>query len=181
MDDDIRLVERYMAGDDMAMEEIVLKYQRVIYAFVYRMTRDMEEAKDLTQKTFMNVIGGIRNFRRQSSFKTWLYQIAAHATLNQIRQCRKNEVEIGETIVCNQKGALSLLMEKQRIQDVRSALSLLPERQRLTVVLRVYEGLNCEETAGVMGCSEGAVKAQYHNGVRKLREAMKEKGHDTVS
>lgn len=170
-----------MAGDDRAMEEIVLKYQCVIYAFIYRMTKDMEEAKDLTQKTFMNAIGGIRNFRRQSSFKTWLYQIAAHATLNQIRQGRKDEVEIGETIVCNQKGALSLLMEKQRTLDVRSALDLLPERQRLTVVLRVYEGLNCEETARVMGCSEGAVKAQYHHGVRKLRDAMKEKGHDTVS
>lgn len=181
MDDDIRLVQRYMDGDDMAMEEIVLKYQRVIYAFIYRMTGDMEEAKDLTQKTFMNVIGGIRNFRRLSSFKTWLYQIAAHATLNQIRKGRKDEVEIAETIACSQKGALSLLMEKQRILDMRSALNLLPERQRLTVVLRVYEGLSCEETAGVMGCSEGSVKAQYHNGVRKLREAMKEKGHDTVS
>jgi len=53
-----------------------VRYQKQIYAFIYRMTKDMEESKDLTQKTFINAVNGIREFRRTASFKTWLYQIA---------------------------------------------------------------------------------------------------------
>jgi RNA polymerase sigma factor (sigma-70 family) len=66
MEEDIRLVERYIAGDG----------------------RSIEEAKDLTQKTFVKAINGIRDFRKEASFKTWLYQIAINTSLNHIRQSR---------------------------------------------------------------------------------------------
>ncbi len=160
MEDDIGLIERYTAGDDSAVEELVMKYQRPLYAFICRMTNDMEEAKDITQKTFMNAVSGMKNFRRRASFRTWLYQIALNACLNHIRQRRPEEIEVEESIAGNQLGALSLLMEKQRHDAIRDAADRLPVRQRAAVILRAYEGLSCEETAVVMGCSEGAVKAQ---------------------
>lgn len=181
MDEDNRLIERYIAGDDRAIEELVVRYQKQIYAFVYRMTKDMEEAKDLTQKTFLNAVKGIRDFRRASSFKTWLYQIALNSSLNHIRRNQPEEVEIDESIAGNQRGALSVLIEKERKEDIRNSMDGLPERQRLAVILRAYEGLSCDETAGVMGCSEGAVKAHYHNGVKKLKEILRNKGHETVA
>ncbi|MBI5640196.1 MAG: RNA polymerase sigma factor [Nitrospirae bacterium] len=177
MEEDIELIERYIAGDNTAVEELVVKYQRQIYAFVYRMTNDMEEAKDLTQKTFINAVKGIREFRRQSSFRTWLYKIAANTGLKHIRQ-RKEEVELEESVVSNEEGVLSLLIDKEKRTHIKKGMERLPERQRLAVVLRVYEGLSCSGTAEVMGCTEGAVKAHYYNGVKKLRNILREKGYE---
>jgi RNA polymerase sigma-70 factor (ECF subfamily) len=178
MNEDIRLIERYAAGDEGAVEEIVAKYQRRVYAFIYRMTYDVEESKDLTQKTFINVLTGIKDFRKEASFKTWLYRIALNTGINHLRKNRPEESEIDESLACGRVGALSSLIEEEKKELVRSCLDGLPERQRLAVILRVYDDLNCSESARVMGCSEGAVKAHYHNGVKRLREILKGKGYE---
>ncbi|MDI6890756.1 MAG: sigma-70 family RNA polymerase sigma factor [Thermodesulfovibrionales bacterium] len=181
MDEDIKLVERYISGDEKSIEELVMRYQKQIYGFIYRMTNDIEEAKDLTQKTFVSAINGIRGFRKEASFKTWLYQIAINTSLNHIRQSRHEEIEIEESIVGNQADALSTIIEKEKKDHIKRGLHELPERQRLAIVLRVYDGLSCGEAAKVMGCSEGAVKAHYHNGVKRLREILKERGYEIRS
>ncbi|MHB8882381.1 MAG: RNA polymerase sigma factor [Thermodesulfovibrionales bacterium] len=179
MEEDLQLVDRYDAGDGEAIEELVRKYQRPIYAFAYRMTHDIEEAKDITQKTFFNMAQGMKGFGKRSSLKTWLYRIAANISINHIRErSGRQEVELEEALPSGQTGALTMLIEGERRDHVRHGLSGLPERQRLAVMLRVYDGLSCRETAKVMGCSEGAVKAHYHHGIRRLREIVKERGHE---
>ena len=85
MDEDIQLVERYLKGDAEAVEALVVKYQKRVYSIVYRMTRNVEDARDLTQKTFINVIEGIRRFRKESSFKTWIYRIAVNTSLTHLK------------------------------------------------------------------------------------------------
>jgi len=181
MDEDIRLIESYLAGSEDAIDGLVMKYQRQIYTFVYRMINDMEEAKDLTQKTFINAINSLRGFRQESSFKTWLFQIAKNLSLNHIKQNRHEDVEVDESLTGEQSGALSAVIENEIKGHIRRGLEGLPERQRLAVILRVYEGMSCSETASIMGCSEGAVKAHYHNGVKRLREILKEKGYEIKS
>jgi len=178
--EDIRLVERYCNGESGAIEELVLKYQKQVYAFIYRIINDPEEAKDLTQKTFLKLFKAIGSFRKESSFKTWLYQIAMNTSLSYIGQNRDRttETELQGTIIESQAGALSLVMEKERMDYLKKALSELPERQKLAVILRAYEGLSCKETAGVMGCSEGTVKAHYHAAVKGLRNILKERGYE---
>ncbi len=177
MTDDIALIQRYLAGEEAAAEELVLRYQKQLYAFLYRMTRDMEEAKDLTQKTFLKAIQGLGGFRGDASFKTWLYQIALNTGLNYLKQNRREMVDIDETAIGRNDDTLDGLIEEERKQRIRNSLHRLPERQRTAVVLRAYDGLSCQETAKVMGCSEGAVKAHYHLGVKKLREYMEECGY----
>lgn len=178
MDEDIRLIKQYLAGSEDAIEEIVMKYQKQIYAFIYRIINNIEEAKDLTQKTFIKAIAGMRVFRQEASFKTWLYQIAKNTSLNHIKQDRHEEVELEDSIILNQTGALSAIIEKEKKEHIKRGLDELPERQKLAVILRVYEDMSCSETANVMGCSEGAVKAHYHNGVKRLKEIFKEKGYE---
>ena len=178
--EDISLVERYRNGDSGAIEELVVKYQKQIYAFVYRLINDAEEAKDLTQKTFLKLFSAIGSFRNEASFKTWLYQIAMNTSLSHFKQNRHRagELELQETIIGSQAGALSLVIEKERMDYLRKAMGELPERQRLAVILRTYEGLSCRETAEVMGCSEGTVKAHYHAAVKGLKNILKEKGYE---
>ncbi|MDH5767809.1 MAG: RNA polymerase sigma factor [Nitrospirota bacterium] len=179
--EDFDLIERYISGDEDSIEELVMKYQKQIYALVYRITNDIEEAKDLTQKTFVKAINGLKGFRKEASFKTWLYQIAINTSLNHIRQSKHEEVEIEGSIMGNKANALTDIMENEKRNYIRKGLDELPERQRLAIVLRVYNGLNCNETAKAMGCSEGAVKAHYHNGVKRLRGILKEKGYEVRS
>lgn len=177
MDEDLRLVEKYISGDTEAVEDIVSKYQRHIFAITYRMTGDIEDAKDLTQKTFVRAVQGLRGFRKESSFKTWLYRIAINLSLNHLKNERRAENGLEESVMTNNPLTLSALIDEEKRHDVRKGLDELPQRQRLAVILRAYEGLSCSETARVMGCSEGAVKAHYHHGVKRLREILKEKGY----
>lgn len=181
MEEDISLIESYLNGNENAVEELVMKYQRQIYAFIYRMIDDLEGAKDLTQETFIRAVKGLRGFRQHSSFKTWLFQIAKNLSLNYIQQNRHEEVEIEESLSSNQAGALSEIIEKEIKKHVRTGLRDLPKRQRLAVILRVYEGMSFAETASIMGCSEGAAKAHYHNGVNRLKEILKGRGYEIKS
>jgi len=180
MEEDTRLVERYRNGDNDAIEQLVVKYQKQIYAFVYRIINDPEEAKDLTQKTFLKAFNAIGSFRQEASFKTWLYKIAMNTSLSHFTQNRQRgtETELQEALIGSQAGALSLVIKKERMDYLRKAMGALPERQRLAIILRAYEGLSCKETAEVMGCSEGAVRAHYHIAVKGLRALLKERGYE---
>lgn len=181
MSDDLQLVKAYLAGSDEAIEELVTRYQKPIYYFIFRMINDAEEAKDLTQKTFLNVATSLKDFRGESSFKTWLYQIATNTSLNHIKKRKYTEVEAEESLPGSGASALSRIVDREQRDLVRQAISRLPERQRLALVLRVYNGLSCLETAHAMGCSEGAVKAHYHHAVKNLKGILKESGHEVRS
>lgn len=176
MDADINLIERYLTGDETAVDELVVKYQKQIYAFVYRMTEDIEDAKDLTQKTFIKAFNGIKGFKKKSSFKTWLYQIAINTSINHLRQNKHKKTELKDSLAEDNKGVLTTIIEDEKRGLIKKAMDKLPERQRLAIVLRVYEELSCSETAKAMGCSDGAVKAHYHNGVKKLKELLRGEG-----
>ncbi|MEW6110098.1 MAG: RNA polymerase sigma factor [Nitrospirota bacterium] len=177
--DDLELIESYRSGNETAMEELILKYQKNIYRLAYRMTSDMEESKDIAQNTFLQAIKNLDKFRRESLFKTWLYQIAINLCLSFKGKHRHNHEELQENIVVNQSGALNVILNKERDSLLMKSMSEVPERQRLAILLRTYEGLNCREVADIMNISEGAVRANYHNGVKKLKELLKGYRHGT--
>jgi RNA polymerase sigma-70 factor (ECF subfamily) len=181
MEEDFGLIDEYLSGESSAFERLVLKYQKQIYALAYRMLNDKEEAKDMTQETFVKMMRGVSGFKRHSSFKTWLYQIAINTCINRLKQRRNKETYQEDLIVDGGHGHGAEWIEKEKKDRIRAGLQGLTERERLAMVLRVYEGMSCSETAKVMGCSEGAVKAHYHNGVKRLKLFMKEQGYDLKS
>jgi RNA polymerase sigma-70 factor (ECF subfamily) len=178
---DRELIERYLSGEETAIEDLIVKYQRRIYALAYRMTGNMEESKDITQNTFLKAIKNIRKFRGESLFKTWLYKIAYNLCLNYIKKARHHQEELQHELVGNQAGALGVLIEKERNMHIKKALSKVPGRQRETIILRTFEGLSCQEVTEIMNISEGAVKANYHHGIKKLKEVLREHGYETES
>lgn len=168
MEEDNALIDRYLAGDAGALGTLVEKHQKRLYAFVYMTVRDMETAKDLTQETLIRAVRGIGAFKRESSFRTWLYQIALNVGRRHFSRNRDRGMDLSETLARTEPDALSALLDRERRDRLTRGLGALPERQRTAVVLRVYEGLSVSETAGVMGCSAGAVKAHFHHAVKKL-------------
>jgi RNA polymerase sigma-70 factor, ECF subfamily len=175
MDEDIDLIHRCEAGERAAFDELVIKYQKPLYFMLYRMVSDHDDASDILQKTFVKAFTGLARFERRSSFKTWLYQIAINLAKNLYRdRGRAEHVSLDDVVIRRDPKTLESLINKESKQILRSAYNRLPEKQRLTLMLRVQEERKFEEIAGIMKCSIGTAKANYHHAVQKLKGMMGE-------
>jgi len=174
MDEDLSLLDRFTAGDRDAFDELVLKHQKPLYSLLYRMVSDKEDAADILQKTFIKAFTGVRGFERRSSFRTWLYQIAINLAKNLYRdRARAALVPLDDVVIRKDPKVLESLIHKESRDHLHRAVAGLPDKQRLTVMLRVQEQKTFEEIAGIMKCSVGTSKANYHHGVQKLKELFK--------
>jgi RNA polymerase sigma-70 factor (ECF subfamily) len=175
MDEDLDLIKRTAAGEREAFNELVLKYQRPLYSLLYRMVSNHEDAADLLQKTFVKAFTGLPAFEQRSAFKTWLYQIAINLAKNTYRDRLRNQhVPIDDVVIRKNPRTLEGLIAKENRQRIRLALYALPEKQRLTLLLRIQEDKKFEEVAGIMKCSIGTAKANYHHAVQKLKKIMQD-------
>lgn len=179
MDEDLDLINRTEAGERDAFDELVKKYQKPLYATLYRMVSNHEDASDLLQKTFIKAFTGLKSFERRSSFKTWLYQIGINLAKNVYRdRGRFNQVSIDDVIIRKDPRTLDILIRNESRLLLRKALTGLPEKQRLTLMFRIQEGRKFDEIADIMKCSVGTAKANYHHAVQKLKLIMKESVED---
>jgi RNA polymerase sigma-70 factor (ECF subfamily) len=179
MDEDISLLDRFAEGDREAFDDLVRKYQRPLYAMLYRMVSDHDDAADLLQKAFFKAFTGIGRFERRSSFKTWLYQIAINLAKNVYRdRSRIQHVPLDDVVVRRDPRTLESLIQQETRDRLRNAFVDLPERQRITVMLRVQEQKPFDEIARIMKCSVGTAKANYHHGVQKLKAKLGEPSRD---
>jgi RNA polymerase sigma-70 factor (ECF subfamily) len=167
MNDDLSLVERYKNGDEKAFDELFERYKEAIYSVCYRFVRNEEDARDLTQDTFIKIYRNIKNFNGKSKFFTWIYRIAVNTCIS-FRRKSRNEEEFNNSISKEPERNIPL---KKAIDD---ALSKLPSRQRMTFILRHYEGYTFEEISEIMGISTGAAKANHFQAVKKLRIYLKD-------
>src|SRR5215467_6713432 len=97
-DQDAGLVERYLAGDVTAFDEIMIRYERQIYRVCYRFVENRDDARDLAQEVFIKVFEHLPSFRRQSSLKTWLYRIAMNHCINHVKKHSREFVEVTDEI-----------------------------------------------------------------------------------
>ena len=177
MDDDLELLDRVASGDREAFDELVRKHQKPLFSMLYRMVSDADDAADLLQKTLVKAFTGIQAFERRSSFRTWLYQIAINLAKNLYRdRSRAGKVSLDDVIIRRDPKTLESLIRKEARTNLYRALTSLPEKQRLTVMLRVQQQKTFDEIAGIMKCSVGTSKANYHHGVQKLKALFEEAG-----
>ncbi len=176
MDEDLNLITRTEAGEREAFNDLVRKYQKPLYALLYRMVGNPEDASDLLQKTFVKAFTGLKSFERRSTFKTWIYQIAINLAKNVYRdRARIEQVPIDNVVIRRNPRTIENLIMKENRQLLRQALASLPEKQRITLMLRVQEEKKFEEIAAIMECSLGTAKANFHHAVQKLKAIMGEK------
>ena len=181
MDDDLVLLDRYAAGDRDAFDDLVRKHQKPLYSLIYRMVSNPDDAADILQKTFVKAFTGIGGFERRSSFRTWLYQIAINLAKNLYRdRSRAAQVSLDDVVIRKDPKTLEGIIRKETRELLYRALAELPEKQRLTVMLRIQSQKTFEEIAGIMKCSVGTSKANYHHGVKKLKALFEgpEQGND---
>ena len=182
MDEDLDLINRTEAGEREAFDDLVRKYQRPLYAMLYRMVGNHEDASDLMQKAFVKAFTGLKSFERRATFKTWLYQIAINLAKNVYRdRARIEQVPIDDVIIKRDPRTLETMIVNENRQLLRQALARLPEKQRITLMLRVQSEKKFEEIAGIMKCSVGTAKANFHHAVKKLKAIMGEKNNSQES
>ena len=176
--DDAALVAAFIGGDAQAFKELVRRHQKPLYHFVWRQVRNHAETADLCQKVFLKVFLKIRGFRGESSFRTWLYQIALNQCKNHFRakeRERLDDVEI-ESLPLQDCPADAHAESAQESRMLRAAVEALPAKQRHTLELRFYQGLTFAEIAAGMNCPVGTAKANYHHAITALRKRMRGSG-----
>jgi len=182
-------IERLKRGDAAAFEKLVNERSGEIYGLLYRLTENGEEARDLTQETFLRAFQSINHFRGESDLRTWIYRIAINQARNRWRWWRRrrreatvsiDEPEIGGGrlgLVATLKSPTARDPEQHTLQNEREralqkALSGLRRIYREAVVLRDIEGFAYEEIANTLNISVGTVKSRLARGRQELRRKL---------
>ena len=181
---DAEMLQAVLAGDGTAYQGLVEKYQNRVYAMIYGMVRNAEDARDLTQEAFVKAFRNLKSFRLESSFYTWLYRIAMNLAIDHTRKQKRRETkEFDEQVgTRNSEGDLSeihraesprkALERKPLMAAINDALQKLPEEQRQIVVLREVQGLSYREISEVMDIPEGTVMSRLYYARKKLQKLL---------
>jgi RNA polymerase sigma factor RpoE len=175
------LVKRAKKGDLAAYDDLVRRYQERIYATIYHMTSNHEDANDLAQEAFIKAFQALRSFKGGSSFYTWVYRIAVNKTINFLKQ-RKNRTQMSlDDIDFNAEhdpDLVALISEKTPRREVglaelqeklNAAMQKLSEPHRLVVTLHDVQGLSHEEIAEIMDCNVGTVRSRLFYARQQLQ------------
>jgi RNA polymerase sigma-70 factor (ECF subfamily) len=178
------LVDRARGGDLTAYDELVRRYQERIYATVYHMTSNHEDANDLAQESFVKAFQALKSFKGGSSFYTWLYRIAVNKTINFLKQ-RKNRQHMSlndlDFNAEHNPDLVALISDKTPRRDaglselqekLNAALLKLSDSHRLAVVLHDVQGLSHEEIAKIMHCNIGTVRSRLFYARQQLQALL---------
>lgn len=172
---DDQLIHRVRDGDTGAFEELVLRYQKPVYSFVLRLLRDPAEAEDTVQKVFLLVYQNLKNFRFESSFKTWLYRISINQCHNVFRQHKNREfTPLDDLPLADSKTSQEEDYAREEIMaQARKAIEKLPTKQRQVLLLRVYQDLSFEEIGQVLNMRANSAKVNFHYALEKIKQWMR--------
>ena len=169
-DADRTLVTRYLAGDMVAFDELMIRHERQVYRLCFRFVRHHEDAMDLTQEVFIKAFENLRAFRGDARFKTWLYRVAVNHCLNHVKKHSREFVEVDENLGSVDPAIHNQLLKKERREIVRGLMERLPPKQKAILQLRMNDNLSYEEIAGIVGRSVSTVKSSVFFALNKLRK-----------
>lgn len=174
--DDINSIRRFQKGDDSAFNELVKQYQKSVYQIARRLLGSHEDAEDVAQEAFIKAYRGLKTFREDASFFTWIYRIAVNLSLNAIRKRKLRRMFSLEAVglsIASRSAPDESLERDETLQAVEDAIERLPEKQQLVFTLRYHQQLSHAEIARILKRDEGTIKANYHQALKKLRRAVK--------
>ncbi len=168
---DMALVERVQRGDKAAFDLLVLKYQHKIGHLVSRYVHDIHESQDVTQEAFIKAYRGLKNFRGDSAFYTWLYRIAINTAKNHLvtmgRKISDTGIDAADAEQYESGHALRenatperVLMTDEIARVISDSIEALPKDLRTAITLREFDGMSYEEISLAMDCPIGTVRSR---------------------
>lgn len=170
------LIERCAGGDVLAFRELYERWKSPLYSLAFRFHGNREDAEDSLQEAFVHMYRGIRGFRREAKFETWMYRIVMNACISATRPRRSGERETDfsderlhpATAAPADDPALQQLLERE--------IARLPELQRAVFVLYAAENLTHPEIADVLRIGVGTSKSYYHRARTALQQRLAQRG-----
>jgi RNA polymerase sigma-70 factor (ECF subfamily) len=183
-----QFLERLRRGEAAAFERLVAEHSGDVYALLYRLTSDAEEARDLTQETFLRAFQSINRFRGDANLRTWLYRIAVNQARNRWRWWRRRKRDVTVSLDATDERHKQPLgatlrdndaadpeqetLAHEREGQLREALLGLRQSYREAVILRDVEGFSYEEIADTLEISIGTVKSRISRGRLEMRRKL---------
>jgi RNA polymerase sigma-70 factor (ECF subfamily) len=183
---DTDLINQAQKGDQSAFEELVYRYDRNVLSITIKYANNEDDAKDLYQEVFIRVYRGIKNFKFQSEFSTWLFRITTNVCLTYKSRSKEHlrvsidkdfddeENEIRETkeLVYDGLSPEEICSNADLGEIVNAAVESLSPKQKMTFVLKHYEGYKIREIAEMLNCKEGTVKKYLFDATKNLRKKL---------
>jgi RNA polymerase sigma factor (sigma-70 family) len=164
---DSQLIREIKDGNVELYAELMRRYERKIYAFIYHMLKSAKlegAVDDLSQETFYKAYRSLQTFREvEASFSTWLYTIARNTVLSELRKQKHVNISLEESgytpLTSHDALPEQSALRNEKVSLVREAINNLPEKQRSALILREYDQLDYQEIANIMGQTVSAVKS----------------------
>lgn len=180
---DKKLVEKILAGDDTAFEQLVKIYLKPIYNFLYRLTGDSSTLDDLTQETFIKVWKNLSRFDQSKKFRTWIFTIGRNTAYDFLKKKKSipfTFFEDGEgnnrmNEIADEKILASEVLEKaDAVKDIEKSLKKIPRRYRVILIMRYKDDFSLGEIAEILGKPYNTVKSQHQRALRCLKKVITE-------
>jgi len=175
--DDTSIISRCLMGDGEAFEMVVNRYQSQLLHFTWNILGDKEEAKDVTQDSFVKAYFHLQSYDPNRSFKTWLYTIAYNRCMDKIRE-KQSRARFIKKMGNEQRLIRSRDNPEKRLEDSEHYLLILKklnEKERTALALKLNEGYLSREIAEILGCKESTVRVYILNAKRKLKKFLEKK------
>jgi len=176
---DSELMLRVRDGDHESFELLLEKHRGPMIHFLHRMVQNDAVAEELTQEVFLRVYKSRGNYEPSAKFTTWLFRIGTHLALNWIRDGRNEKSQtsldkettdgVSKQVPDRRWTVEQELVHEAKLREVRQAIHNLPAKQRAAVMMHKYEEMEYAQIAGVIGCSESAVKSLLFRAYEALR------------
>ena len=183
---DEELVARSVAGDTESFNQLILRWERPIYALAYRTIGREDDARDVVQEAFLRAFRALPGFKGQAKFSSWLYRITLNLCRDWMRRERRapfvqppENVDISDLAAAEASPTESIedaIGRRDMTRLVANVMGLLPEEQRSAILLKEYHGLTFQEIAELQGCPLSTVKTRLYQGLSVLRRELGKRG-----
>jgi RNA polymerase sigma-70 factor (ECF subfamily) len=182
---DEELVARAQGGDIESFNQLIVRWERPIYALAYRVIGREEDARDVCQDAFLRAYRALPGFKGQAKFSSWLYRIALNLCRDWIRRQRRAPVsQLPEDTDASELAAETgpvesiedLVARRELSAIVAEAMSVLSDEQRTAIILKEYHGMTFQEIADMQGCPLSTVKTRLYQGLSLLRRRLEQQG-----
>jgi RNA polymerase sigma-70 factor (ECF subfamily) len=190
MTTDEELVARSRGGDLESFNQLILRWERPIYALAYRVIGREDDARDVCQEAFLRAFRALPGFKGQAKFSSWLYRITLNLCRDWIRRQRRAPVsqmpedadplEFAGERAGPVESIEDLAARHEMTAVVERAMKRLPDEQRTAIILKEYHGMTFQEIADLQGCPLSTVKTRLYQGLVVLRRELQEQGHMEV-
>ncbi len=182
-------IEAAQDGDPLAFEQLIHLYEKRVFALTRRMCKNPADAEEAAQETFLAAWQGLRFFRGESSFSTWLYRLASNACVDLLRKEGRHQAAAGPSLndeevlleIQDEAPSPHALAERAELKEqIEAGLAALPEEYREVLILREIHQQSYDEISEILSLDLGTVKSRINRGRTRLRKFLLESGNFSV-